>query len=199
MASMTRCPTLTPLVSVKSVGLGRTCRYYLTMDWPTDLEVERWLRSRLAVDGGVTLAGAGSWSKCWSFTHSARLLLAKIGPHHDDLRADVLAARWSSDVLPIPAILESGEAFDAGFVIMEYKPGAPPEASSADAWGQLIPSVVDLLEGLRTADVSQLHGWGCWTESMHGNFDLQIYKGPCLNGALSLGMSRLSLKCVVSE
>jgi hygromycin-B 4-O-kinase len=141
------------------------------MDWPTDLEVERWLRSQLAVDGGVTLAGAGSWSRCWSFTHSERLLLLKIGPHQDDLRADVHAARWSTDVLPIPAILETGEAFDAGFVIMEYKPGTPLEASSPEAWGQLIPGVVDLLEGLRTADVSQWRGWGSWAESMHGNFD----------------------------
>jgi hygromycin-B 4-O-kinase len=157
---------------LKVVDSGAPCRYYSPMEWPSNSEVEKWLRSQMVVDGRVTDAGAGTWSKCWSFSSSAQLLLVKIGPHQDDLRADVHAARWSSQVLPIPSVLKSGDVFGAGFVIMEYRSGNPLEASSAAEWTQLIPSVVDMLEGLRTADVSQSRGWGDWAETMHGRFSL---------------------------
>lgn len=132
------------------------------MIWPTDEQVQSWLQTHTVVEGVVQPAGAGAWSRCWSFVSRGRQLIAKIGPHHDDLRADVHASRWSSPGLPIPQVVDHGESFGFGYVIMDRCEGAPLETADAAEWRVLEPNVVELLEALRLADVTAWSGWGSW-------------------------------------
>jgi hygromycin-B 4-O-kinase len=115
----------------------------------------------------VESAGAGAWSRAFSFRRGANQLIVRFGSHGDDFEKDRRAHRYRSASLPVPEVLALGPAFDGFYAISRRVWGTPLELMEATAWRVAIPSVVAVLEGLRLADLSETTGYGAWDGSGH--------------------------------
>ncbi|MBX3013266.1 MAG: aminoglycoside phosphotransferase family protein [Caldilineaceae bacterium] len=116
---------------------------------------------------GVTLIGAGAWSRCFSFHHRGRALVIRFGRHLDDFIKDQHAYGYSTPALPIPQVLAIGEALDGYYAISTRAYGVPLEQLDPVAWRAVVPTMVTTLEAMRTADLASPAGWGGWDGAGH--------------------------------
>ncbi len=114
----------------------------------------------------VTLIGEGAWSRCFGF--SCRELwdneqcVIRFGNHVDDFEKDQVAYRYMTPDLPIPKVIEIGQAFGGYYAISTRVHGVPLESLGAASWLAIVPSLVSVLEALRTTDLSATSGIGGW-------------------------------------
>jgi len=125
----------------------------------------------------ITLLGEGAWSRCFGFRRGDQALAIRFGNYVDDFQHDQRAATYATPALPIPQVLDLGEAFGGYYVISTRAYGTPLEEVAATTWRTLVPALVAALEALRTADLTATSGWGgwdaagrapftCWTEHL---------------------------------
>src|SRR5690348_15854136 len=110
----------------------------------------------------VVLVGEGAWSRCFGFRLGDQALVIRFGNHVDDFEKDQLAYRYHSAALPIPQVFEIGQAFGGYYAISTRTYGVPLENLNAAQWQATIPSLVNVLEALRTADLAATTGLGGW-------------------------------------
>jgi hygromycin-B 4-O-kinase len=110
----------------------------------------------------VEVVGAGAWSQCHGFRHNTEELVIRFGKYVDDFKQDQFAYRYHTSDLPIPEVLDIGEAFGGYYAISTRVHGAALEHLGAKDWLTVVPSLVSALEALRLADVSSTSGFGGW-------------------------------------
>lgn len=110
----------------------------------------------------VELIGAGAWSQCFAFRRGDEELVIRFGHHFDDFQKDTLAFSYNHPDLPIPKVMDRGEAFGGYYAISTRVFGVPLESLSSNEWLAVIPSLVATFEGLRLADISDTSGFGGW-------------------------------------
>lgn len=113
---------------------------------------------------GVELIGEGAWSRCFGFSHNGSELVARFGRHADDFGRDRLAARFATRNLPIPQVIEIGQAFGAWYCISTRARGTPLEQLDAAGWQATMPAVLSTLDALRSSDISSTTGYGDWNQ-----------------------------------
>lgn len=113
---------------------------------------------------GVELIGEGAWSRCFGFSHNGSELVARFGRHADDFGRDRLAARFAARNLPIPQVIEIGQAFGAWYCISTRARGTPLEQLDAAGWQATMPAVLSTLDALRSSDISSTTGYGDWNQ-----------------------------------
>lgn len=168
----------------------------------------------------LTLLGAGAWSRCYGYRVDGVEYAIRFGAHVEDFRKDQRAAAYASTNLPIPKVLEIGEALGGYYAIAERAYGVPLESVDAQTWRAVVPSLVAALEALRMADIAATSGFGNWDE--HGRApssswsqhllkvaedtpDLRIHgwrrkleaNSPEGSAAFAWGLTRL--QCIVSD
>jgi hygromycin-B 4-O-kinase len=133
---------------------------------PDSDAARRFLEDHLGRDvGPVEWVGEGAWSRCFGFQDGARDLVIRFGRHVDDFENDRCAAGFRNARLPVPEVLEIGRAFGAWFAISTRGHGEPLEELPADAWREVLPSCLALLDAVREVDLSATTGWGGWDAS----------------------------------
>jgi hygromycin-B 4-O-kinase len=110
----------------------------------------------------VTLIGEGAWSRCFGFRLGEEMLVIRFGNHVEDFRKDQCAYAYAAPGLPIPQVIEIGEAFDGYYAISTRAYGVPLESLGSSEWLAIVPSVVSALEAMRMADLSATIGFGGW-------------------------------------
>jgi hygromycin-B 4-O-kinase len=88
--------------------------------------------------------------------------------HGDDYQKDQIMTRWSSDVLPIPKVIELGEAPFGFFAVSERAHGEFLDHLDNKRMTALLPSLFSVMDAIREIDVSDTHGYGIWTPDRHG-------------------------------
>lgn len=122
----------------------------------------------------VALIGEGAWSRCFGYRHAGQDLAIRFGNHVDDFESDRRACQYATPDLPVPTVLDIGKAYDGYYAISTRVHGVPLESVDAAQWEQIIPSLVSVLEALRTADLSATSGFGGWgwdLEAANGSDD----------------------------
>ncbi|MFN8488052.1 MAG: aminoglycoside phosphotransferase family protein [Caldilineaceae bacterium] len=131
-----------------------------------DIDVQQahaFLASHLgAAPTDVVLVGEGAWSRCFGFRQGDQERVIRFGNHVDDFEKDQVAYWYHSAALPIPQVFEIGQAFGGYYAISTRAYGVPLESLNAAQWQATIPSLVGVLEALRTADLSTTTGLGGW-------------------------------------
>src|SRR5438309_1410019 len=94
----------------------------------------------------VALIGEGAWSRCFGFRLGEADLVIRFGNHVDDFQKDQYAYAYAAPDLPIPQVLEIGEAFDGYYAISTRAYGVPLETLDASEWLAIVPAVVAALE-----------------------------------------------------
>jgi hygromycin-B 4-O-kinase len=110
----------------------------------------------------VEFVGAGAWSQCFGFRQDDKELVVRFGNYLDDFQTDKVAFKYNQPDLPIPEVLELGEAFGGYYAISTRVFGVPLEGLSRGEWYAVVPSLVAALEGMRLADLSDTSGVGGW-------------------------------------
>ena len=135
------------------------------MDNPETFKVEAqaFLSTHLNTDlPDLQLIGEGAWSRCYAFQHDNQDLVIRFGNYVADFEKDKLAYAHASPDLPVPNVLDIGEAFGGYYAISTRVYGVPLESLNASEWLKVVPSLVSALEALRTADLPAGTGVGSW-------------------------------------
>jgi hygromycin-B 4-O-kinase len=113
----------------------------------------------------------GAWSSTYAFRLGEGEYIVRFSPLDEDFRRDQFACRFSSPQIPVPKIVEIGEAFGGYYAISEQAPGVAIDLLAAEEVQEVVPAVLRLLDALRQADVSSTHGFGGWEVDGNGTFE----------------------------
>ena len=124
---------------------------------PADIDAHvaaRFLTERLVGVENVEFIGEGAWSRCFGFSFQSRELVVRFGQHLGDFEKDRKARGWRSANLPIPEVLDVGEALGGYFAISTRAHGVPLESLDVPGWRAVTPSLLRALDDLRTIPVA---------------------------------------------
>lgn len=124
-------------------------------------DVERFLRGRYELVSDVGLLRGGGWSKAFSFRSAERPLVVRFGHHVGDFEKDRMAAAWTRPLLPIPSVVEIGDAFDGVFAISARVEGDKLDELPLDRIGAAVDSLIDGLVELHEVELPG-SGYGGW-------------------------------------
>jgi hygromycin-B 4-O-kinase len=113
----------------------------------------------------VEVLGAGDWSRAFGFRFDGRNLVARFGVWREDFEKDRSAMAFAGPDLPVPQVLEIGEAFDGAYAISERHFGLFLEELDAEQWQRVLPAVLGALDAMRAVSVpvdSRGQTWGEW-------------------------------------
>jgi hygromycin-B 4-O-kinase len=127
-------------------------------------EVERFLAQTYAVSA-LEVLGSGEWSTAFVFQCEGRPLVARFGEHPKDFRKDRRAFELYGSVLPVPRVLEIGEAFDGlAYAVSEWLAGERIDRISKRDLQACQPALLAMLDSLHLAPVPTPDGFGWWTD-----------------------------------
>jgi hygromycin-B 4-O-kinase len=106
----------------------------------------------------VEAVGHGEWSRAFAWGD----YVVRFSAFDEDFRKDQLAARHATDVLPIPAILELGEAFGGFYAISRRATGRFLDELDDASLRQVLPALFGALDAARLVDLSATRGYGGW-------------------------------------
>jgi hygromycin-B 4-O-kinase len=106
--------------------------------------------------------GGGDWSRASSFRLEGRDLVARFGQYREDFEDDRDAMAYAGPDLPVPAVLEIGEALGGAYAVSERSFGRFLEALDVSGWRSLLRAVWRALDALR----EQPTRWPDWLEAI---------------------------------
>ncbi len=113
-------------------------------------------------DSDIVPLGKGVWSKAFAFRRAGRDYVIRFGVYREDFAKDQLSAGYASPALPIPRVIELGEAFGGYYAISERVFGRYIDDVDETRMRALLPSLLAALDALRLADISGTTGYGLW-------------------------------------
>ena len=124
---------------------------------------QEFLRNRFGSDvTDVALAGAGEWSRAFSFNAEGEEFIVRFGAHVEDFHKDRRAFAFRSPALPIPEVTEIGEAFGGFHAVSRRVSGVMLDHLGHDELVRTLPALFRGLDAVRAADVSATSGFGRW-------------------------------------
>lgn len=110
----------------------------------------------------VAALGKGEWSQAFSFRNLGNDYVIRFGLYSDDFKKDRIAADYAKQDLPIPKVIEIGQAFDRHFAISERAFGNMLDGQNEQGMAQVVPAVLKMLDAMRTTNISSTSGYGNW-------------------------------------
>lgn len=121
----------------------------------------------------VTLTSAlrqGAWSNAYAFRQDRSDLVIRFSRYADDFARDRLAASYATTALPIPAVVELGEAFGGFYAVSERAFGQYIDDLDGEQMHALLPALFAALDAMRAVDLSGTTGYGNWDAQGHAPF-----------------------------
>ena len=129
-------------------------------------QVADFLRGHLGGDAcEVAPLGQGDWSQAFSFSHDGTEFVARLGAYVEGFEKDRFAVRFAAPGLPIPRVLEIGQALGRYFCVSERAYGTYLEELDAAEMRRIVPAVCQMLSVLQQANLSDTSGFGGWEAS----------------------------------
>lgn len=110
----------------------------------------------------LTPLRGGEWSRAYASTLDGRGVVVRFGAHGEDFAKDRRMAAHSSERLPIPAVLDIGEAPGGWFAVSERAYGNFLDELDAEGMRAVLPRLLDALRVACRIDLSSTEGYGGW-------------------------------------
>jgi hygromycin-B 4-O-kinase len=110
----------------------------------------------------VAAIGEGEWSRAYRFERAGNPYVIRFSATDEDFAKDRVAARYASRDLPIPRVVEMGEAFGGFYAISERAPGGYLDVLDGAQMRAVLPSLLAALDAARRIDLSATAGYGGW-------------------------------------
>jgi hygromycin-B 4-O-kinase len=124
---------------------------------------QAFLAARFGGDAGdVAPIGRGEWSKAFAFRRDGRDYVIRFGAYQEDFLKDRFAIRFAGPALPIPPVVELGEALGGYYALSERVIGAYIDDVDEARMRTLLPALFAALDAARLADLSGTAGYGGW-------------------------------------
>jgi len=120
--------------------------------------------------GDLVPVKQGEWSQAFFFRHADRDYVVRFGAYLEDFAKDRIAAGYRSPGLPVPNVLDVGEAFGGYYAISERLFGAYVDSIDGAQMRALLPSLFGALDAMRLVDLSAATGYGGWGADGHAPF-----------------------------
>ncbi len=124
--------------------------------------VGAWLGARLGRIDDLSPIGRGEWSSAFCFATRDGERVVRFGHFPEDYAKDRIAAGFARPGLPIPAIHETGSAFECDYAISERAHGVGFDTLDTSGYRRALPAVFRAIDALRSVDVSACPGYGIW-------------------------------------
>jgi hygromycin-B 4-O-kinase len=111
---------------------------------------------------GVEQAGRGEWSIAYGFRLDQTDYVIRFGNEREDFEKDRRASAYASAALPIPRVVEIGDAFGGSYAISTRAFGEHLDALGEAAMRAALPSLLAALDAARFVDLSGTSGFGGW-------------------------------------
>lgn len=99
--------------------------------------------------GPLEVLGGGAWSRAYGFRVGDDDLVARFGPWREDFEADAAAMAYAGPDLPVPRVLEVGDALGGAYALSERHRGTFLEDLDAEALARLLPRLLRAFDALR--------------------------------------------------
>lgn len=103
----------------------------------------------------VALLGEGAWSMAFSFRTWGGEFVVRFGSYREDFEKDRHAMSFARPYLPVPRVIEIGDAFGGVFAISERHDGRFLEQLDVASFRRLKPDLLALFDALREVPVDQ--------------------------------------------
>ncbi len=113
----------------------------------------------------------GEWSQAFAIKYAGKDLVVRFGGYREDFLRDEFAARFKSPDLPIPQVLEVGQALGGHFAVSERAFGTFIDDLDKPAMQRTIPDLLQKMDAIRVADITGTHGFGMWDAEGNGTRD----------------------------
>jgi len=120
----------------------------------------RFLRERYGPTAQIAVMRPGEWSVAYSVRTADADLVARFNAWDEDFEKDAYAARYSSNALPIPPIIEWGPAVGGFYAIAPRVSGEHIDGLDETRMRRLLPSLFAAMDAMREVDLPS--GFGGW-------------------------------------
>lgn len=107
----------------------------------------------------VEALGGGDWSRAFSFRIDNRERVVRFGHYKEDFLKDRQAMSFARPQLPVPEVLEVGEALGRFYAVSERHFGVFLEALEEAGWRRLLPALLGSLDVLREIELEGGVDW----------------------------------------
>ena len=121
----------------------------------------------------------GEWSTVYAMRRDDTDLVVRFSLYREDFEKDDAVARWSSADLPVPEVLEIGEALGASYAVTRRVRGEHLDAVDGVRMRSLLPALFRVLDAARRIDLSTTTGFGGW--SAHAGGQHETWREALLN------------------
>ncbi|MBT5775369.1 MAG: aminoglycoside phosphotransferase family protein [Dehalococcoidia bacterium] len=126
-------------------------------------DVARFLRSWRGDASDVEPLGSGTWSQVFGFRSAGREYVLRLGNYLPDYEKDRVMSAFAGPDLPVPEIIDVGEALNGVYAISVRAYGEALDALDGATFRQTLPSILRMLDAMRVIDVSDTTGYGMWS------------------------------------
>jgi hygromycin-B 4-O-kinase len=117
----------------------------------------------------LTLLSGGDWSQAYSFVHQHKKYVLRWCHSSETFEKDAFASQLSSETMPVPRVIDTGNQFDTYFAITEFAEGKFIDKLTAAEVENLLPALFGLFDTLRTVDLTGTSGYGGWDKNGIGS------------------------------
>ena len=129
-----------------------------------DADARAFLVERLGADpSAIEALRPGEWSRVYAIRRGSEDLVVRFSRWRDDFEKDRAVARWSGVDLPVPEVLEIGEAFGLAYAVSRRVRGEFLEALGEARTRAVLPRLFAVLDAAHALDLSSTTGFGGWT------------------------------------
>lgn len=124
-------------------------------------EIDRFLTERLGPVADLVTLQAGGWSSAYGFVADATEWVLRVGHHRDDFEKECVAGSWQQPGLPVPEVLEMGDAFGCHYIVTRRHHGTKLADLEPSRVADAIEGLSEVLAAIRRVELPG-HGFGIW-------------------------------------
>ena len=124
-------------------------------------QIDRFLIDRFGPVADLVTLQAGGWSSAYGFMADATEWVLRVGHHRHDYEKECVAATWRAPGLPVPEVLEMGDALGCHYIVTRRHHGTKLADLEPSRVADAIERLVEVLAAIRRVELPG-HGFGIW-------------------------------------